>query len=366
MKKTVIISSIAIGCFALASGLVLVSRAHAASTPSQTAQCIMVNTVTDNTAYQINGTTTWTFHRACAETNYTASAGVWNGNTPTCSGSTANCAPTNQPTPPPAPPIDEHGPNSIEHHALQDRCTFFCGGTLDGWNYTNTATVDGLNGRGNWTFTYNYNVTTVGAVNEATCWTCEETGGTVDVNFTGFVSSESFLNNRNAGTKKYSFTLLDSLGISRVSGVTAQLQMFDGTNWNDVGSPITFTDPLPVTSTLADYTYYGNTGVYGNSAVYNFLDASAPGNGLGGRLISNILTTAPDNFAGNNNDLAAGNVYEADYSGSFTGLTEAGSYRISVSGIVKDNSGTGYQSFTVTGGNVIIGGCEGCTPACNP
>jgi hypothetical protein len=142
--------------------------------------------------------------------------------------------------------------------------------------------------------------------------------------------------------------------------------MYDGTNWNDVGSAMTFTDPLPVTSTVADYTYYGNTAVYGNSAVYGSLDAPTPGNNLGGRLISNILTTAPDNFAGNNNDLAAGNVHEADYSGSFTGLTEAGLYRISVSGIVKDNSGTGSQNFSVTSGNLIIGGCEGCTPACNP
>lgn len=365
MKKSLIISSMAL---AIAVGLPIAPKAHAANSPSQTAQCIMVNTATENAAYQINGTTTWTFHRACAEANYSASAGVWNAQTPTCNGNPNNgdCGPANQPTPPPAPPVDKHGPNSVEHHAQQDRCTFFCGGTLDGWNYANTETVDGLNGRGSWTFTYNYNVTTVGAVNEATCWTCEETGGTADVNFTGFIASESFLNNRNTSTKKYSFTLLDSLGASRVSGVSAQLQMFDGTNWNDVGSPITFTNPLPVTSTIADYMYYSNTSVYGNSAVYNSLDAPTPGNNLGGRLISSILTTAPDNFAGNNNDLAAGNVHEADYSGSFTGLTEAGSYRISVSGIVKDNSGTGFQSFTVTGGNVIIGGCEGCTPACNP
>jgi hypothetical protein len=365
MKKSLIISSMALGCLALAVGLVLAPNVHAAS-PSQTAQCIMVNTMTDS-AFEINGTTTWTFDKDCAEGNYTASSGTWDGNPPTCSGSAGNCAPSNQPTPPPAPPIDAHGPNSIEHHAQQDRCTFFCGGTLDGWNYTNTATVDGLNGHGNWTFTYNYSVTTVGSVDAATCWTCEETGGTVDVGFTGFISSESFLNNRNTNTKKYSFTLLNSLGASRVAGVTAQLQMFDGVNWNDVGSPIPFTDPLPVTASTTNYTYYSNTSVYGNSAVYSSLDAPAPGNNLGGRLINDILTTAPDNFAGNNNDLVNGNVHEADYSGSFSGLTQQGTYRISVSGIIKDNAGTGYQSFSVTGSNIIIGGCDTCTPpVCNP
>src|SRR6266566_3012025 len=132
MKKTLIISSMALGCLTLAVGLVLVPKVHAAgSGSSQTAQSIMVNMTPNSNAFQITGTTTWTFDRDCAEADYTASAGVWNGNTPTCTGNAGDCAPTNQPTPPPAPPVDPHGPDSIEHHAQQDRCTFFCGGTLD-------------------------------------------------------------------------------------------------------------------------------------------------------------------------------------------------------------------------------------------
>jgi hypothetical protein len=370
MKKTLIISSMAIGCLALTVGLVLAPKAHAASSPSQTAQDIMVQTNLPNLAFQIDGTTTWTFDRDCAEGNYTASPGVWDGNTPTCDGNATNCAPANQPTPPPAPPVDAHGPNSIEHHAQQDRCTYFCGGTLSGWAYTNTAMVNGLNGHGNWTFTYNYSTSpNTALVSGGTCWSCQQTGGTVDVDFTGFVSSESFLNNRNTNTKKYSFTLLDSLGVSRVSGTTAQLQysadgLFDDTQ--DLGT-ITFTpDPLTVTPSVNNYLYYGNAGVFGNSAVYSYLDAPTPSNNLGGRYINNILQLPPDNFAGNNNDLANGNVQEADYSGSFTGLTQAATYRISVSGTVKDNFGTGYQPFTVTSSNVIIGGCDTCTPpVCN-
>ncbi len=101
----------------------------------------------------------------------------------------------------------------FEHHAQQDRCTFFCGGTLEGWNYTNTATVNGLNGHGNWTFTYNYNVATIGSVGEATCWSCDQSGGgAVDVKFCGFVAGESFLKKArdNSGwDKKYSFTLTE-------------------------------------------------------------------------------------------------------------------------------------------------------------
>ena len=168
MKKSFIISSLTVGCLALALGLVLAPKLHAAApNSSQTAQSIMVDMTPNSNAFQITGTTTWTFDRDCAEADYTGSAGVWNGNTPTCVGNATNCAAGNQPPAPPAPPIDPHGPNSTEHHAQQDRCTFFCGGTLDGWNYTNTEMVNGLNGHGNWTFTYNYNVTTVGSVNEA-------------------------------------------------------------------------------------------------------------------------------------------------------------------------------------------------------
>jgi hypothetical protein len=362
MKKSLIISSLAFGCLALAFGLVLAPKVQAA--PSQTAQDVMVKTTLDSTAYQINGTTTWTFDKACAEANYTANAGTWDGNAPTCSGSTANCASGNQPPVPSAPDPDAHGPNSVEHHAQQDRCTYFCGGTLDGWNYTQTSTVNGLNGKGQWTFTYNYssspNTATLAA---ATCWSCEETGGTVDVNFTGFVSSESYLKNNNNGTTKYSFTLLDSLGASRVLGATAQLQIQNpDLSWSNVGSPIVFTNPLPVTSTVNDYLYFGNAGVFGNAAVYSQLHAL--GGGKPQTLVSAILLE--DNFANNNNDLTNGNVHEADYNGSFTGLTDAGNYRVVISGTVKDNAGTGAEAFSVSSSQIIIGGCDTCEPPVCP
>jgi hypothetical protein len=350
----------ALGCLALALGFVLVPRVQAA--PSQTAQDVMVKTVLDNTVFQISGTTTYTFHKDCAEAKYTASAGTWDGNTPSCSGNATNCAPANQPPPPAAPAADEHGPNSIEHHAQQDRCTFYSGGTLDGWNYTQTAPADGLNGKGNWTFTYNYSVAAVGSVDAGTCWTCStETGGTVDIDFTGFISSESFLKNNNTGTQKYSFTLLDSLLQSRVLNVTAVLQYSANGLFTDTVdvSTITYPSPLPVTATTADYSYFGNAGVFGNSGVYANLHATGY---LPAKLVSLILTTPPDNFAGNNNDLASGNVHEADYSGSFTGLTQAGSYRIAVSGSVKENSGNGTQPFSVSGTPIIISDCEGPTP----
>jgi hypothetical protein len=394
MKKSLIISSMAVGCLALVVGLVLAPKLYAASGgSSQTAQSIMVSMTPDSNAFQISGTTTWTFDRDCAEADYTASAGGWDGNTPTCTGNTTNCAPANQPTPPPAPPVDPHGPNSIEHHAQQDRCTFFCGGTLDGWNYTNTQTVDGLNGHGNWTFTYNYTVTTVGSVGEATCWTCDQSGGgAVDVKFCGFVAGESFLKKArdNSGwDKKYSFTLtapdpITGLPVSRVTNVMATLQASTdmGTTWNDVQGPFaldtssivscgrpndlaTFCDNAGIPT---DYVYDANAGFGGNvAAVGNFLHSSISGH-LAPDLTNNIMSgvpPSPDNFPNNNNNLCPYSE-TAPFSVDFPGITQAGNYRVHVTGTVKGNAGVADQTFSVTGGGTVIGGCDGCTPVCNP
>ena len=197
---------------------------------------------------------------------------------------------------PPAPPIDPHGPNSVEHHAQQDRCTFFCGGTLDGWNYTNTATVDGLNGHGNWTFTYNYNVTTVGSVNEAIAGPATSPVAGPWTKFCGFVAGESFLKKArdNSGwDKKYSFTLTEpdpitGLPVSRVTNVMATLQMSTdmGTTWNDVqgpfaldtssivscGRPNDLTTFCDNAGTPTDYIYDANAGFGGNvAAIGNYL-----------------------------------------------------------------------------------------------
>jgi len=387
MRKSLIITSLTVGCLALALGLVLAPKLHAAApNSSQTAQSIMVDMTPNSNAFQITGTTTWTFDRDCAEADYTASAGVWNGNTPTCTGGGQHgCDAGNQPTPPPAPPVDPHGPDSIEHHAQQDRCTFFCGGTLDGWNYTNTATVDGLNGNGHWTFTYNYSATTVGAVGEATCWTCNES-------FCGFVAGESFLKKArdNSGwDKKYSFTLtapdpITGLPVSRVTNVMATLQASTdmGVTWNDVQGPFAL-DTSSIVScgrpndlatfcdnagTPTDYIYDANAGFGGNvAAVGTFLHSSIAGH-MTPDLTNNILSGlngSPDNFPNNNNNLCAYSE-TAPFSVDFPGITAAGSYRVHVTGTVKGNAGVADQQFSVSGGGTVIGGCDTCTPVCNP
>ncbi len=356
---------------ALAAVCLVCTSIPVAFAQSQTAQSIMVSVTPSTTAIEIVGDITWTFDRdGCAVNYYTAGAGVWNGSTPTCTGSTANCASSNQPSTPSAlaPLIEPIGhPDSVKHHAQADRCIFFCGGDLPYWSYTQTKTVTGLNGKGNWTFTYNYD-TTAPVVEAKTCWTSEVTGGTAEVTYDGFASSESCVKKTGGSwQRKYSFTLLNSDGTSRVVDVSAQLQKETPTGsgtWVDVGSPTVFTTPLPVSSTVADYSYFGNGGVFGNSAVFFLLHGT--GGGKTANFVTNILNgtsdgLAADNFSGNNNDLLAWNVHQADFDGSYTfGIGDDGNYRVAITGTLKDNTASGVPdaNFSVATNLVIIGGCE--------
>lgn len=352
--------------------MLLLTSGPSAFAQSQTGQSIMVSVTPSTPALEIEGTTTWTYHRddcAATATYYTANPGVWNGAPPTCTGSSTNCAADNQPAVPSAPAVPTTGPDSVSNHAQDDRCIFFCGGTLPGWSYTQTRTVSGLNGKGNWTFTYNYTTTTAGAVAAGTCWASEVTGGTGEVTYNGFVSSESCVQ-KSGGTwqRKYSFTLLNSDLSSRVVNVSAQLQKETPTgsgNWLGVGDPIAFGSPLPVSTTVNDYSYFGNGGVFGKSTVFPLLHGT--GGGKLANLVTNILTgtsdgTAADNFSGNDNDLSAGNVHQADFGGSFTfGIGDEGNYRVAVTGTLKGNTAAGVPdvNFSVTSNLVTVGGC-GC------
>ncbi len=59
-KKSLIISSLALVCLALALGLVLMPMVHAASSGlSKTAQSVMVQTNLSNSAFEIVGDTTY-------------------------------------------------------------------------------------------------------------------------------------------------------------------------------------------------------------------------------------------------------------------------------------------------------------------
>jgi hypothetical protein len=341
-----------------------------------------------DSTYVIDGTITWSFDRGThhepgtAMTFYTNT--VTSGpvlTTSSCGQNNINCLPGNQPATPAAPSATgQVGEIQVQQQAQQDHCVFFNGGTLGSRTYEQSVTLDGNNGRGNFKFTWTYTVAP-GVANDVdgdiagvqvsphTAWTSEVTGGTVDVDFSGAISSESFL--KQSSKSKYSFTMLEN-GLSRARNVTATLQVSDGNGgWTNVGSPINLNnidtngdsvpDALAVTSASSDFSYFGNAGVFGNAAVYSALHA--PLGGKPANLVSNILTGTSDgssnidDFAGNNNDLGAGNVHVAPYASSFPGLTDSGAYRVVISGTIKGNGGSADFPFSIASSLIQIGGC---------
>jgi hypothetical protein len=206
----------------------------------------------------------------------------WNGiiPTPSCTGGGANGCVT-APAPPPAP---APAPLEVQQQAQSDRCTFFSGGTLGGNSYTQSVTVNvtppaPAAERGNWQYTFTYVIAPTQVVGPETAWTSETTGGTVDLGFDGFVASESFL--KQATRSKYSFTMLEG-GLTRARVVTATL-MKDSTalaslDLNNVDTDQDLVnDGLAVVGAVDDFSYFGNGGIFGNSAVFSALHAVPKG-----------------------------------------------------------------------------------------
>ena len=174
--------------------------AASASAQTQTAQSAMVALTPDSSAYEIVGTTTWTFNRGNQnDVDLTGTAmsyytNLWDGvsRRATCTGGGQNgCV-----TPPATPAAPAPLSTELQQRAQSDRCTFFSGGTLGTGTYTQVVTVNVNSGtaakKGNWKFTYNYEITPMQAVAPETAWTSEETGGSVNLGFSGFVASESY------------------------------------------------------------------------------------------------------------------------------------------------------------------------------
>lgn len=126
----------------------------------------------------------------------------------------------------------------------------------------------------------------------------------------------------------------------------------------------TVNDALSITPATVDFDYYANAGVFGNSAVYGALHAP-DGKAMNG--VVNILNglgdpeaTYTDNFAGNNDDLTSGAVHLGLFEDAFTGLTDAGTYRIVITGNLKENGATRLMPFSVGSNqiNIGIGSCN--------
>ena len=215
--------------------------------------------------------------------------------------------------------------------------------------------------RGNWKFTYTYAITPT-AVAPQTAWTSEVTGGSVNLGFSGFVASESY--QKQSNRHKYSFTMVDG-GITRARNVSASLMNGSATlaslDLNNVDTDgDTINDGLAISGAVNDFVYFANGGFFGNSAVFSALHAPAQKSANSVvNIVKGITDGTPlDNFAGNDNDLAAGNVHIGPYSGSFNGLTEPGTYTVVVAGSLKGNGSSADFGFSVTSNLIQIGGCS--------
>lgn len=238
--------------------------------------------------------------------------------------------------------------------------------------YTQSVKVNTGTGKtsATWTFTWTYSVApTTNPVAPRTAWTSTTTTNGIDIGFSGFITSESFMSQSNR--KKYSFTMTEN-GVTRARNVFASLMKAGNPdpvavlNLNnldlDIADPAM--DALAVTAATGDFWYQANTGPgFGNLAQFGALHTGLAGQ-KPGKLVSNILKGTldapnPDNFPNNDNDIAAGNVQGAGYGPTaFAGITDPGSYSIVVTGVLKGNTATADQGFSVTSTTIENGGCQ--------
>jgi hypothetical protein len=340
-----------------------------ASAATATAQSAMF----DNEAsgnFVITGDSVYSYNKDTAATYFT---NAWNGvvPTPTCTGGGSggvNCSSGNQPATPSAPDPDA---NKLNGHIGCNSCNFWDGSALSlscavgTTPYTQDVTLSGLNTKGNWkyTFTYNIGFSAAGdAYNSApvalTAWDLQSSSTTnADVTVEGFFAGQSTqLKNTGSGgwSFKASHTMLDSLGASRLVGATATI--------TDADANVICTLPI-VTHVVSgeDFTYLGNAGR--NGTLINLFDNGITPNGTVNDIqngVSTALNGRKDDFAGNNGTGGDQAVIDSDSTGTCS-ISAAGNYTLNVTGTLKGVSGASSLPVSVSSSICISAGtCSVC------
>ncbi|MFI7547576.1 hypothetical protein [Actinoplanes sp. NPDC049599] len=338
-----------------AAGVLLLGFAPAAMAGSgTTAQSVWAGFTAGDGVFGYTDKQTYSFDSLAAATHY---ANVLESTAaPTCSGSAANCGASNAPLAAPAAPAPDATKITPLVHA--DRCTFFTGGLLSGSTYTQSVTVNGKNGKGNWTYTSAYRITGQ-TVSPETEWSSVlDSSDGAHVTLQGEIAGESVLA-KSAATSKYSFSLVDSAGASRVTGLSVTLTDPAGT----AGTP------TPIGSTVvtaADATNFRNfsVGTAPADPADLYLDTLVATNGNTALLAKGdartILNT--DSFAGNNNGGSDGSALAyARLDPTEVTLTE-GAWTATLAGTVKDNAGTATTNLSVERKLVVVGLNNCATP----
>lgn len=323
-------------------GLTYLSPAHAAktSTATQTGQAIWTNFKSSgsDSTFGYTDTETYAFNELLASAYFTMSV---SGPAISCSGNTTNCAGTNQPTTPQTPTAPSFSMDRA------DECHFWAGSSLTEVSKSSAVTVNGANGRGNWTFTWTYTWTPNAVPAARTAWeiTAVDSPGGATVTFTGTIAGLSAQKTSKMTSPKYSFSLLNADGTPRISNVAVSV---------DGGSPI------PVESTVINALTEGfSEFVIGPSGGLSTLLAQSG--------TTSILTTGDartilnnDSFAGNNNGGSTGSALAYAQLSSVRLTFTEGAHRVVLTATIKGIDGNTDVSISVTR-EVRIQGLGSCS-----
>jgi hypothetical protein len=319
--------------------------------PAKTAQGIMVTSTADQNQALVENRQ-YSFNRdAAAQYFYN----LWDGNPPTvsnCSGPGCPGSPTVPEAPPPnSSKVTDQGTGV----AVANKCTFLDGGTLIGRTYTQTAKSEGGSGRSAWsyTYTYTYNIIPMNTVAAFTAWDLVRTtgGGIAEVVLAAEIAGESVVENiQNTKVgKKYSFSLRNSDGTSRVTDV--MLTVADSTGNVLLSQPLATTLAENCPGCVAgvpgavDFAYETNAGSNGNTSLLVDGDARS------------ILNT--DSFLGNNDGGTDGQTLAKAVAETVSMSLGLGTYEVTLTAIVKGNSAVADLPFTVAGTvHIIAPGCH--------
>lgn len=349
MTRTMTLTALAVTGVLATGASVFAQKGKSGSggSSTSTAQSVMV-TQAGNSTFTFNGAEVWAFNAAGAQSEFTNA--LLSGPAVTCNGSTTNCAVGNQPTGMVAP-----DPSSAELTDFVEEisCIFFDGGDLPGTQYTQEKNSNGLNGRGNWTFTWTYAIAPRSPqVGSRTYYQLEDSSINNDIRFNGFVAALSALSKTDkSGTMvKYSFSLTntDSTGatVDRISNLEGQVFQPDSG-----GALVAYGSSFPFMHAVLTNAPGAKAG---DSGALDFLYGASPGQSFGTTAIlpvtskqaRDILNT--DSFLGNDDGGADGKaLQEAAFTNGQVHLPEGLSY-VRVTGNIKGNGVTVDTGFSAT------------------
>lgn len=227
--------------------------------------------------------------------------------------------------------------NILKRRAMRDdnKCNFWHGNPLASVSFMQS-------GR-----TYTATPKDPGQYAPKTGWT--GVGGSLDpieIPVSGYIAGESVQTKNNGTDAKYSFSLRDGLGNTRVQNVMAHLDHWDGAMWNTVASQAISQTNADLEEGV-DFYYSANAGTFGHPVALPSLktDMMAKDIILSGSLSGRStwhMHAAKSNFTGL----------------SFFVPPTSGDYRVRIAGEVKGNSGVATVPFDVTVTTTNIGGCN--------